>query len=239
MRHIRPLYTKSNPGADFIEGFLEKPAFEADVDAIRTKWNIDVANEIHLRDHTSSDRDRISKNKQFIADLEILQKKFQLGEEWSVFLEEYIFIDLLAYPKASNLFIEKRTKEDGDLITGMPTFYLRIFPETTQEDIAAAWGDIIKFIHGGVSKRTRRKPSKKIRRDRKIFNLAKLGFFIEDIQKFFVDRGDKNLSFDQIISSESRYRKKLGIKEGNKLRYRKIAKYPTALQELGSLWPDN
>jgi hypothetical protein len=243
MRHIQALYPSSRPGANFIEELCERSDFEVAIKDIRSKWNIDVSTEIYLSENTEdyhlSEQSNLSKNKKFIADINTLQKKFQLGVQWFSFIEEYIFIDILVYYMASNFFIEKRTGKECDPITGEPAYYLRIFPETTEKDITRSWGDINKFIHGKKIKPKRQKHSKFFKRDRKIYKLIQLGFGVGDIQEFFLEHTHKKLDADLIFKADFRYRKKMGIKDGKKLGYRKSLTPLTDMQKIASEYPDD
>jgi hypothetical protein len=201
MRQVKLLYLIKNYNSDFIEELCEKPTFEKEIEGLRHKWNINVGMEIHLSEENIESilQNKLLKNKRFIDDLKKLQNKFNLGEEWSSFVEEYIFIDFVVYNKMSNLFIEKRTGDEADSITGKPTYYLRIFPETTQKDIVEIWDKINEFVSGTKLKSKRQKPSKKNKRNKRIYKLAKLGFTCADIQKYIKNEFDTTLEYETII----------------------------------------
>jgi hypothetical protein len=223
MRQTKILYPQSNPRKDFIEELCENTDFNKAVIDLRYKWKIDVAKEIYLSEDKGgyhySKQKKLSNDKKLIAEINRLQKRFKLGEEWFSFIEEYIFLDTFVYYKASSLFIEKRTGRDVDKITGKPAYYLRIFPETTKEDLSKSWSEINSFINKTKIKSKRQKSSINFNRDKKIYILAKSGYRLEDIQRYFKDKYKKIISFDTIKMSDSRYRKRVGIKKGNKLGY--------------------
>jgi len=239
MRQIKPIYPENNSRADLIRELIARTDFEKEVESIRHKWKIDVSIEIHLWETNmeSIRQNELLDNKKFIADLRKLQKKFKLGQQWSCFIEEYIFLDFFVYQKTSNFFIEKRTGKEADSITRAPAYYIRIFPETTQEDITKSWGEINRFIHGSKIKNQRQKLSKKFERDQEIYKLAKLKFSVLDIQKYIEKKYHNRLEFNTIIRAESLYRKRMGIKEKNKLSIN--SKVPlTDLQKIAGNFPD-
>jgi hypothetical protein len=237
------LKNKEKYGADLIDELCEKPAFEKAVDDFRHKWKIDVSNEIHfLVEDYKPDLMRkgvLLKNKKFIADVRKLQGQFNLDERWSSFIEEYIFIDIFADKSINRFLLEKRAGKNSDAATGQPAYYLRIFPETTKEDVEEAWGRINKFIYGTKIKIKRNKQSKKHKRDREIYKLARLGFSVNQIQKYIDEKYHNYLQQETIIIAESRYRKKMGIKSSNKLHFTRGESAPlTDMQKLVADFPD-
>jgi len=238
MREIKALNLKYASGDDFVEALSEKSEFQSLIQTLRDKWHIDVASEIHLMDRNkkSAHRTKLLENKKFVIDIKDIQKKFQLSDQWSSFINEYVFIDFFA-SNTGDLFIEKRTGKEKD-VTGKSAYYLRIFPETTLDDVLDIWDQVNIFIHGKKIKPKRKKPSKKAPRDKEIYKLAKLGFCIEDIQNYFRDQHRQEISFDAIIASANRFRKKNGIKEKIKLGYRKNGAEPTDLQKIAASWPE-
>ncbi len=220
MRQIKPLYSLNNIGIDFIKEFTDiNPLFYTDISNLRNKWKIDPGIEIHLVDSNkiSTMQVRLLKSKTFISSLRKLQKKYQLGEEWTSFINDYIFIDFYA-PYTSTFFMEKRTGKEGDLVTGNPAFYVRIFPETTLEDISKCWTEINKFVGGTNIKIKRRKPSRSNERNRVIHMLAKTGWSVQQIAGHIKLYFDQDMDYGAIIKAEADFRKKFGIKESTKLR---------------------
>jgi hypothetical protein len=242
MRQIKPLYPENNSRVDLIKELIGRDDFALAVEKIRRKWKINTSLELHLWEDNAESikQNELLDDTKFRSDLIKLQKKFGLGDQWTCFIEEYIFIDAFVYKQTSNFFIEKRTGNDADSITGAPAYYIRIFPETTKNDIDNAWGEINNFIHESKSKPKRQKLSKNFERDKKIWKLAKDGFRIEDIQRYFLEEHRKHISFDAIKMADLRHRKRMKIKNGNKLGYIKKGALPLSqLQILGANYPDN
>jgi len=214
MRQLEYFSPLADHAQAFIRELVESEPFQAAVQAFREKWEIYVGAELFLRDidAPNTDSDRLLKNKKFMAALFKLQKKFGLNEEWSQFMEEYIFIDAAVYKKTSSFWIEKRTDEEADAATGEPAFYLRLFPTTTKEDVNDAWNEIQKFIHNG-EKKTRRKPNANFNRDRDIYRLARAGARIEQIDAYIEGKYGKGIDHGALKTALSRYMKKMGIKE--------------------------
>ncbi len=225
MRQAKALYPTNTPGADFIKEFCERPDFQKAIEKLRQKWHVDVASEIHRLEirKNSPTQEKLLRNKKFVAGLRALQKEFDLGEEWSSFIEEYVFVDLFA-PRTSGIFVEKRTGNESDSVTGKPAYYLRIFPESTKDDISKAWGEINKFIGGTTSKSKRLKITKTRERDQLIYSLGRIGMCLEDIADHVEAVHGSKMNYLAIRTAEARHRKRMGIKETNKLGYRKTNK---------------
>ena len=223
MRQIIPIYSKSDFRKDIIQKLWNKPHFKTEIKKFRKKWKIDTAQEFELWMHCKepSLQFELLDDMDFLNDLKKLQKRFNLGEQWSCYMKEFIFIDTLEYGKTSNFFIERGLEEDADSIIDKPSYYIRIFPETTQEDIIKSWKEINEFIHESKHKPKRQKLSKNINRDQKIYELAKSGQCVEDIHNVLIKETGKSVDYDAIRTAEGRYRKKMGIKQTNKLGYRK------------------
>ena len=220
MRQVKALYPPNHSGADFIRELTDiHPLFYSDVTGLRYKWKIDPVVEIHIfeTNKVSAKQERLLKNKKFVSNLQKLQKKFQLGEEWSSFISDYIFIDFLATP-TSTIFVEKRANKDGDAVTSKPAFFVRIFPETTLEDISGCWAEINKFIGGSNKKTKRRKPTRTGERNSVIYALARMGWSIPQIDAHIKLYFDQDMDYGAIITAEARHRKKFGIKESTNLR---------------------
>ena len=240
MRQITNLYPSSNSGEDLIRKLILQPEFQEAIAEFRTYWEIDVDNEIHFRevDYAKTREHLLTKNPKFAPTIRKLQKRFKLGAEWFSFIEEYIFMDTFTYRKASSIQIEKGTEEDADVITGKPVYYLRIFPETTIQDIREVWPEVTKVIHNGASKTTRQKIYKNFLRDQKIYKLAQLGWRIEDIANFLNVNQKKEIEYGTIIAGERRYREAMGIKESSNLQNRKAGESLTDAQRLAGMFPD-
>ena len=122
------------------------------------------------------------------------------------------------------MFVEKWTKEEADVVTGKPSYYLRIFPETTLEDVSSVWAEVNKFINGKKIKIKRQKLTKTHTRDRKIYMLAKDGARVEEIAKYFQHWHKEDLDYGLIHTALNRYQAKMGIKGKAKLSYIKDGK---------------
>jgi hypothetical protein len=240
MRQVKDLYPSSNSGEDLIKKLILQPDFQEAVAKFRDYWEINVENEIHLREAspTKTREHLLTKNRKFAPEIRKLQKRFKLGAEWFSFIEEYIFMDSFTYRKASSIQIETGTEEDADAITGKPAYYLRIFPETTIEDVRDVWPEVTKVIHNGATKATRQKPYKNFSRDKKIYKLAQLGWRIEDIAKLLNANQKKGIEYATIIAGERRYRVAMGIKASSKLSNRKPEESLTDAQIIAGMFPD-
>lgn len=211
MRQIKPIFPKNNPSrVDIIENLRNKSDFKIEVEKIRSKWKIDTKLEIEIyeADRLSDRQEELLDDIEFRKDLLKLQKKFNLGEQWTCFIQEYIFNDLVECTRTSNFFIEKRTGKDGDSITRDPVYYLRIFPETTQKDVAQSWESINYFIHESEKKPKRQKNSKNLKRDKRILELANSGLSVTDIQDFIKKEFGKFMDYNAVVTSKSRQKRK-------------------------------
>ncbi len=229
---MNKIHLKTKSADDSLQELLERPDFQNAVDTLRTKWKVDIGTEIQLFDseQISAKKNKLLNSKKFINDLKLLQQNFNLDERYSTFIEDYVFLDLFVNHQITNISLEKRTGRDGDSITGEPVYIVRIYPETTQADFIHSWIKINTLIHGSGVKPNRKKFSKNFFRDRKIYQLAQLGYCVEDIHNFFVNKFSEEIDYPAIINAESKYRKKFGIKNSSKLGYRKNGKTITPLQ---------
>lgn len=211
MRQIKPIFPKNNPSrVDIIKNLINEPDFKIEVGKIRSKWKIDTKREIEMyeADWTSEFQEELLNDLKFRKDLLKLQKKFNLGKQWVCFIREYIFNDLIECTRTSNYFIEKRTGKEGDSITGEPAYYLRIFPETTQDDIMKSWKDINRFIHESEKKPKRQKNSKNSKRDERIMQLANSGLNVKDIQASIKKEFGKFVDYNAVVTVKSRQKRK-------------------------------
>lgn len=241
MRQTKIIINKNS--SYFIDVLCERPDFAVAIENLRRKWKINPIDEIHLSEEVhkeSNVQKKLLENEKFLSDVKIIleTKKFGLTGTWANFILEYIFIDIFAYKILPSIVIEKRDSTDAGTVMGEPSYFLRIFPETTQQDIVGAWDEINYFIHGKKIKDKRKKTSENFARDKKIHKLVRLGLSAGDICDFLFDEYGK-IDSDTIIKADYRFRKNMGIKDGNSAKYRKNDDEITTEQKLGAFFPDD
>lgn len=192
--------------------------FQSEVEKIRSKWEIDcwiTEEELCERYETNDWGSYIEyfiNNDKFRADVDQLIKTCKLHVGWHDFLGTYIVfndeqVDRNMRDPEGPVLQKSIDEDDIDPVTGERLLILHLRPSTTLQDIAHAWPSI-RFKE---TRKRRNKIWKTFFRDKEIYDLAKAGKTMAEIDRAIREKFGKSMDYGAIKTALSQYQTKMGI----------------------------